>query len=140
PAVRRGPAAANVRAVRHRPTTDPQDLSDRAALDRPALMPAPPARSGDPRRRCGEAGAPSPLRFGAAEPDASIGRCWRRLIGAPTAPPPPRSAIRRPASAARLSPRAPTPRAGDGAAPAQAATAPGPNCAPAPGGPDPRPT
>src|SRR5437764_7414513 len=46
------------------------------------------------RRRCGEAGAPSPLRFGAAEWGASIGRRARRLIGAPTAPPPPRCAIR----------------------------------------------
>src|SRR6266705_98023 len=50
----------------------------------------------DPRRRCGEAGAPSPLRFGAAEPGASIGRRPRRLIGAATAPPPPRCAIRPP--------------------------------------------
>src|SRR5438094_6993442 len=46
------------------------------------------------RRRCGEAGAPSPLRFGAAEWGGSIGRRARRLIGAPTAPPPPRCAIR----------------------------------------------
>src|SRR5207244_12223056 len=38
------------------------------------------------RRRCGEAGAPSPLRFGAAEWGGSIGRRARRLIGAPTAP------------------------------------------------------
>src|SRR5207244_12883187 len=44
--------------------------------------------------RWGEAGGPSPLRFGAAEPGASIGRRPRRLIGAPTAPPPPRCAIR----------------------------------------------
>src|SRR5437870_3968859 len=58
----------------------------------------------NPRRRCGEAGAPSPLRFGAAEPGASIGRRPRRLIGAPTAPPPPRCAIRPRARAARLSP------------------------------------
>src|SRR5207249_2482941 len=43
---------------------------------------------------CGEAGAPSPLRFGAAEPGASIGRRPRRLRGAATAPPPPRCAIR----------------------------------------------
>ena len=52
------------------------------------------AQERDPRRRCGEAGAPSPLRFGAAEPGASIGRRPRRLIGAATAPPPPRCAIR----------------------------------------------
>src|SRR5437879_11632102 len=39
-------------------------------------------------------GAPSPLRFGAAESGASIGRRARRLIGAPRAPPPPRCAIR----------------------------------------------
>src|SRR5213596_2158519 len=58
----------------------------------------------DPRRRCGEAGAPSPLRFGAAEPGSSIGRRPRRLIGAPTAPPPPRCAIRPRARAARNSP------------------------------------
>jgi len=44
--------------------------------------------------RRGEAGAPSPLRFGAARPGASTGRRARRLIGAPTAPPPPRCAIR----------------------------------------------
>src|SRR5438128_2225750 len=56
----------------------------------------------DPGRRCGEAGAPSPLRFGAAEWGASIGRRARRLIGAPTAPPPPRCAIRPRARAARL--------------------------------------
>src|SRR5437879_7412306 len=58
-------------------------------------------------------GAPSPLRFGAAEPGASIGRRPRRLIGAPTAPPPPRCAIRRRARAARLSP-ARREQAGDG--------------------------
>src|SRR5204862_4090997 len=46
----------------------------------------------------------SPLRFGAAEWGASIGRRARRLIGAPTAPPPPRCAIRPYARAARLSP------------------------------------
>src|SRR5204862_3608843 len=61
----------------------------------------------------GEAGAPSPLRFGAAEPGASIGRRPRRLIGAPTAPPPPRCAIRPRARAARLSP-ARREQAGDG--------------------------
>jgi len=44
--------------------------------------------------RRGEAGAPSPLRFDAARPGASTGRRARRLIGAPTAPPPPRCAIR----------------------------------------------
>src|SRR5437773_10530780 len=66
----------------------------------------------DPTRRCGEAGAPSPLRFGAAEWGASIGRRGRRLIGAPTAPPPPRCAIPR-ARAARLSP-ARREQAGDG--------------------------
>src|SRR5439155_21794613 len=60
-------------------------------------------KESDPRRRCGEAGPPSPLRFGAAEPGASIGRRPRRLIGAPTAPPPPRCAIRPRARAARLS-------------------------------------
>src|SRR2546422_8133844 len=42
------------------------------------------------------------LRFGAAEPGASIGRRSRRLIGAPTAPPPPRCALRPRARAARL--------------------------------------
>src|SRR5438876_7393446 len=67
----------------------------------------------NPRRRCGEAGAPSPLRFGAAEWGASIGRRARRLIGAPTAPPPPRCAIRPRARAARLSP-ARRGQAGDG--------------------------
>src|SRR5207247_9863489 len=56
----------------------------------------------DPRRRRGEAGARPPLRFGAAEPGASIGGRPRRLIGAPTAPPPPRCAIRPRARAARL--------------------------------------
>src|SRR5204862_499665 len=40
--------------------------------------------------------ASSPLRCGAAEPGASIDRRPRRLIGAPTAPPPPRCAIRPP--------------------------------------------
>src|SRR5204863_5056040 len=50
-------------------------------------------REREPRRRCGEAGAPSPLRFGAAESGASTGRRTRRLIGAPRAPPPPRCAI-----------------------------------------------
>src|SRR5439155_8570491 len=45
-----------------------------------------PAEERDPRRRCGEAGAPSPLRFGAAEWGTSIGRRARRLMGAPTAP------------------------------------------------------
>src|SRR5439155_14641718 len=59
---------------------------------------------------------------------ASIGRCWRRLIGAPTAPPPPRYAIRRRASSTRVSPRASAPRGGEGAQPAQVATAPGENC------------
>src|SRR5216117_2995848 len=63
-----------------------------------------PYQERDPRRRCGEAGAPSPLRFGAAEWGASIGRRARRLIGAPTAPPPPRCAIRPRARAARRSP------------------------------------
>src|SRR5207253_2720021 len=71
-----------------------------------------PPRS-DPRRRCGEAGAPSPLRFAAAEWGASIGRRARRLIGAPTAPPPPRCALRPRARAARLSP-ARREQAGDG--------------------------
>src|SRR5207247_3472129 len=37
-------------------------------------------RGGRSPRRCGEAGAPSPLRFGAAESGASIGRRARRLI------------------------------------------------------------
>src|SRR5207249_880489 len=72
-----------------------------------------PHEERDPRRRCGEAGAPSPLRFGAAEWGASIGRRARRLIGAPTAPPPPRCAIRPRARAARLSP-ARREQAGDG--------------------------
>src|SRR5438552_15184626 len=58
----------------------------------------------NPRRRCVEAGAPSPLRFGAAEWGASIGRRARRLIGAPPAPPPPRCALRPPARAAPPSP------------------------------------
>src|SRR5438034_1136638 len=39
----------------------------------------------DPRRWGGEAGAPSPLRFGAAESGASTGRPTRRPMGAPTA-------------------------------------------------------
>src|SRR5439155_9171585 len=56
---------------------------------------------------------PPPLRFGAAEWGASIGRRARRLIGAPTAPPPPRCAIRPRARAARLSP-ARRQQAGDG--------------------------
>src|SRR5213595_1248805 len=72
-----------------------------------------PHQERNPRRRCGEAGAPSPLRFGAAEWGASIGRRARRLIGAPTAPPPPRCAIRPRARAARLSP-AGREQAGDG--------------------------
>src|SRR5207244_8996817 len=50
------------------------------------------------------------------------------LIGAPTAPPPPRCAIRPRASSTRVSPRASAPRAGEGAQPAQVATAPGENC------------
>ena len=41
-------------------------------------------------------------RYGGAEPGASIGRRPRRLIGAPTAPPPPRCAIRPRARAALL--------------------------------------
>src|SRR5206468_7017734 len=61
----------------------------------------------------GEAGARSPLRFGAAASGASIGRRARRLIGALTAPPPPRCAIRPRARAARLSP-AGREQAGDG--------------------------
>src|SRR2546426_4839580 len=72
-----------------------------------------PHEERDPRRRCGEAGAPPPLRFGAAEWGASIGRRARRLIGAPTAPPPPRCAIRPRARAACLSP-ARREQAGDG--------------------------
>src|SRR5437879_13413408 len=67
-------------------------------------------------------GAPSPLRFGAAESGASIGRRARRLIGAPTAPPPPRCAIRPRARAARLSP-ARREQAGDGRPPLHAAGA-----------------
>src|SRR5439155_15507610 len=47
------------------------------------------------------------------EPGASLGRRPRRLIGAPTAPPPPRCAIRAPARATRLSP-ARREQAGDG--------------------------
>src|SRR5438034_831699 len=92
----------------------------RGRIARPGGAPKAPPRwlatpERDPRLRCGEAGAPSPLRFGAAEPDASIGRCWRRLIGAPTAPPPPRAAVPRPAAAKRRCPRAPGPPAGEGA-------------------------
>src|SRR5207244_12655114 len=60
-----------------------------SSRDPRVLTPSPTRRSSD----LGEAGAPSPLRFGAAEPGASIGRRPRRLIGAPTAPPPPRCAI-----------------------------------------------
>src|SRR5213593_4696741 len=60
----------------------------------------------DPRLRCGEAGAPSPLRFGADESGASIDRRTRRLIGAPRVPPPPRCAIRPRAPPARFRPRA----------------------------------
>src|SRR5213593_2195479 len=60
----------------------------------------------DPRLPCGEAGAPSPLRFGADESGASIDRRTRRLIGAPRAPPPPRCAIPPRAPAARLRLRA----------------------------------
>src|SRR5439155_7857501 len=56
---------------------------------------------------------PPPLRFGAAEWGASIGRRARRLIGAPPPPPPPRCAIRPRARAARLSP-ARRQQAGDG--------------------------
>jgi len=44
----------------------------------------------DLRRRCGEAGAPSSLRFGAARREASTGRCartpHRRCDGAPASP------------------------------------------------------
>src|SRR5205823_11021141 len=53
------------------------------------------------------------LRFGAAEWGASVGRRARRLLGAPTAPPPPRCAIRPRARAARRSP-ARREQAGDG--------------------------
>src|SRR5207244_4316523 len=66
----------------------------------------PSCQGHDPSLRCGEAGAPSPLRFGADESGASIDRRTRRLIGAPRAPPPPRCAIRPRAPAARLRPRA----------------------------------
>src|SRR2546430_1440883 len=52
----------------------------------------------------GGGGAPSPLRLGAAAWGASIARRARRLMGAPTAPPPPRCAIRPRARAARRSP------------------------------------
>src|SRR5207249_2246471 len=58
-------------------------------------------RERDPRLPCGEAGAPSPLRFGADESGASIDRRTRRLLGAAPAPPPPRPAPR---------PRPPPPR------------------------------
>src|SRR5207247_9218836 len=71
---------------------------------RPAVAAPPLDQERCPSRRSGEAGAPPPLRFGAAEWGASIGRRARRLIGAPTAPPPPRCAIRPHARAARLSP------------------------------------
>src|SRR2546427_10942923 len=67
----------------------------------------------NPRTRECEPAVSSCLRFGAAEWGASIGRRARRLIGAPTAPPPPRCAIRPRARAARLSP-ARREQAGDG--------------------------
>src|SRR5439155_1090389 len=96
--------------------------SDAAALQGRLTPGNPPGRRAEEgpwprsvtlRRRCGEAGAPSPLRFGAAEWGGSIGRRARRLIGAPTAPPPPRCAIRPRARAARRSP-ARREQAGDG--------------------------
>src|SRR5439155_22577298 len=62
----------------------------------PGARPATPSRE---RRRerdpCGEAGAPSPLRFGADESGASIDRRTRRLIGAPNARGPNSAAGRR---------------------------------------------
>src|SRR5438552_3825955 len=76
----------------------------------PGARPATPSRERrrerDPRRPCGEAGAPCPLRFGADESGASIDRHTRRLIGAPRVPPPPRCALRPRAPPARLRPRA----------------------------------
>src|SRR5207244_13222488 len=93
------------------PTRRSSDLPARSLASRTRW--ARSLRPSVPRRRCGEAGAPSPLRFGAAEWSASIGRRARRLIGAPTAPPPPRCAIRPRARAARRSP-AHREQAGDG--------------------------
>src|SRR6266481_3949478 len=48
---------------------------------------------GDPRLPCTGAGAPSPLRFGAAGHGSGSDRPVRRLIGAPTAPPLPCCAV-----------------------------------------------
>src|SRR5881397_2767946 len=47
----------------------------------------------DPRLPCTGAGAPSPLRFGAAGHGSGSDRPVRRLIGAPTAPPLPCCAV-----------------------------------------------
>src|SRR5207249_9417883 len=74
----------------------------------------------DPRRPCTGAGAPSPLRFGAAGLGSGSDRPLRRLIGAPTAPPLPCCAVPDrglPPRAARgraKPPRRPTPAAGAG--------------------------
>src|SRR5437764_12325346 len=80
------------------------------------------ASDSDPRLPGTGAGAPSPLRFGAAGHGSGSDRPVRRLIGAPTAPPPPRCAIRPRARAARLSP-ARREQAGDGLPPLHAAGA-----------------
>src|SRR5206468_1628175 len=92
------PAASSARAPRWRPRrcarwATPARWRSMAGCA-PGAKPATPSRERrrerDPRRRCGEAGAPSPLRFGADESGASIDRRTRRLIGAPRVPPPPR--------------------------------------------------
>src|SRR5438309_7760915 len=46
----------------------------------------PETKERDPRLACTGAGAPSPLRFGAAGHGSGSDRPVRRLIGAPTAP------------------------------------------------------
>src|SRR5207245_11760907 len=87
-----------------RPPEDRRRARGPAGVAATAPPPAPAAGSPDrfaaagalrcsPRRRCGEAGAPSPLRFGAAEPGASIGRPPRSPTAAPPAPPPPPSPL-----------------------------------------------
>ena len=54
---------------------------------------APAGQERDPRLPCTGAGAPSPLRFGAAGHGSGSDRPVRRLIGAPTAPPLPCCAV-----------------------------------------------
>src|SRR2546422_8216933 len=53
----------------------------------------PETKERDPRLACTGAGAPSPLRFGAAGNGSGSDRPVRRLIGAPTAPPLPCCAV-----------------------------------------------